>query len=297
MAAPVSRVLSASQLELLAAHGEERSAEVGETLFEIGDVSYPFVAILEGEVAVLDAAGHEIVRHGASGFLGELNLLSGQTVFLTAVVTEPIRYLAIDREELRQLLFEDGSLSDLLLSAFVERRELLQRQEGLGIQIVGPRDSGETRRVVEFARNMRLPHSWLVPGEDPQAADLVEPLAAADVPLVRLPGGGELHCPSNGELARALGIGRELEDREEVDLLVVGAGPAGLGAAVYGASEGLDTLVIESDALGGQAGTSRRIENYLGFPAGVSGVELYPRDHPGAKVRRPDCERVSRPLA
>ncbi len=139
MARPVSRVLSKSQLATLAQHGEERTAEVGEKLFEVGDATYPFVAIIEGEVAVTDAAGREIVRHGASGFLGEMNLLSGQTVFLTAVVTEPMRYIAVDREDLRQLLFEDGSLSDLLLSAFIERREALQQREGIGLEIIGPR--------------------------------------------------------------------------------------------------------------------------------------------------------------
>jgi thioredoxin reductase (NADPH) len=164
VAAPVSRVLSSSQLAMLAEHGQERTAEVGETLFEIGDESYPFVAIIEGEVAVTDAAGQEIVRHGASGFLGEMNVLSGQTVFLTAVVTEPMRYIAVDREVLRRLLFEDGSLSDLLLSAFVERRELLQQGEGIGIEIVGPRESAETRRLVEFARRLRLP----MPGSSPR---------------------------------------------------------------------------------------------------------------------------------
>jgi thioredoxin reductase (NADPH) len=262
---------------MLAEYGEERTAEVGETLFEIGDESYPFIAIVEGEVAVLDGAGGEIVRHGASGFLGEMNLLSGQTVFLTAVVTKPMRYIAVDREVLRRLLFEDGSLSDLLLSAFVERRELLQQREGIGIEIVGPRESEETRRLVDFARRLRLPHSWLVPEESEEAAALVGQLDPADVPLVRLPGGGELRRPSNGELSRALGIGLELAPREEVDLLIVGGGPAGLGAAVYGASEGLDTLVIESTVLGGQAGASRRIENYLGFPAGISGIELTSR--------------------
>jgi thioredoxin reductase (NADPH) len=277
MATPVSRVLSSSQLGLLADVGEERTAEVGETLFEIGDESYPFIAIIEGEVAVIDAAGQEVVRHGASGFLGELNLLSGQTVFLTAVVTEPTRYIAVDREVLRRLLFEDGSLSDLLLSAFVERRELLQQREGIGIEIIGPRESQETRRLVDFARRTRLPYSWLVPEEDLQAAAVVEELDPDEMPLVRLPGGGELRRPSNGELSRALGIGLELGKREEVDLLIVGGGPAGLGAAVYGASEGLDTLVIEGTVLGGQAGASRRIENYLGFPAGISGTELASR--------------------
>ena len=166
MAAPVNRVLSSSQLATLAEHGEERTAAGGERLFEIGDETYPFIAIYEGEVAVLDAAGREIVRHGASGFLGEMNLLSGQTVFLTAVVTQRMRYIAVEREVLRQLLFEDGSLSDLLLSAFVERRELLQQQQGIGIEIVGPRESGDTRRLIEFARRLRLPYSWLAPEDE-----------------------------------------------------------------------------------------------------------------------------------
>jgi thioredoxin reductase (NADPH) len=274
---PTSRVLSGSQLATLAGLGEERTAEVGEKLFEVGDASYPFIAIREGEVAITDPAGNEIVRHGPSGFLGEMNLLSGQTVFLTAVVTQPLHYIAVDREALRRLLFEDGSLSDLLLSAFIERRELLQRQHGIGIEIVGPRDSAETRRLLDFARRQRLPHSWVSPEEDEEAAALLEGLGPDEVPLVRLPGGTELRQPSNGQLSRALGIGLELGEREEVDLVVLGGGPAGLGAAVYGASEGLDTLVIESTVLGGQAGTSRRIENYLGFPAGVSGSELTSR--------------------
>jgi thioredoxin reductase (NADPH) len=274
---PTSRVLSGSQLATLAELGEERTAVVGERLFEVGDASYPFIAIHEGEVAITDPAGREIVRHGAAGFLGEMNLLSGQTVFLTAVVTEPLRYIAVDREVLRKLLFEDGSLSDLLLSAFIERRELLQREHGVGLEIVGPHESSDTRRLLDFARRQRLPHFWLSPAENPEAATLLEQLSPAEVPLVRLPGGTDLRNPSNGQLSRALGIGLELGEREEVDLVVLGGGPAGLGAAVYGASEGLDTLVIESTVLGGQAGTSRRIENYLGFPAGISGSELTSR--------------------
>jgi thioredoxin reductase (NADPH) len=275
--ASVSRVLSQSQLQTLAQHGEERSADVGETLFEIGDETYPFIAIVEGEVAVTDGAGREIVRHGASGFLGEMNLLSGQTVFLTAVATEPVRYIAVDRDTLKQLLFDDGDLSDLLLSAFIQRRELLQREQGIGVEIVGPRDSADTRRLLEFARRQKLPHTWIDPTGSEEAAALAAALDPEEIPLVRLPGGAELRRPSNGELSRALGVGPELSAREEVDLLIVGGGPAGLGAAVYGASEGLDTLLIESTVLGGQAGSSRRIENYLGFPAGISGTELTSR--------------------
>jgi len=271
------RILSDSQLETLAGKGEELTAEVGETLFQVGDATYPFIAVREGEVSITDAAGREIVRHGPSSFLGEMNLLSGQTVFLTAIVTQPLRYVAVDREVLRRLLFEDGSLSDLLLSAFIERRELLQREQGVGIEIFGPRDSVETRRLLDFARRQRLPNSWLAPEESEEAAAVLSDLAPEEIPLVRLPGGAELRRPTNGQLSRALGIGRELERREEVDLVIVGGGPAGLGAAVYGASEGLDTLVIDSTGLGGQAGTSRRIENYLGFPAGISGTELTSR--------------------
>jgi thioredoxin reductase (NADPH) len=278
MTVPASPILSQSQLATLALHGEERSAAVGDVLFRVGDARYPFIAILEGEAAILDAAGHEIVRHGASGFLGEMNLMSGQTVYLTAVVTQPMRYIAVDRDELRPLLFEDGPLGDLLLSSFMARREALQLKD-VGMEVVGPRSSEPTRRIVEFARRNRLPFVWSDPehSDDPAVGALIDGLDPGAVPLVRLPGGIELRNPSSGEVSRALGIGLELAAREEVDLVVIGGGPAGLGAAVYGASEGLETLVVESTALGGQAGTSRRIENYLGFPAGISGSELTSR--------------------
>src|SRR5689334_5017178 len=129
MARPASPALSASQLARLAELGEERTAGIGDVLFRVGDATYPFIAIQEGEVAIVDAAGNEIVRHGASSFLGELNLLSGQIVFLTAVVTEPLRYVAVDRDVLRGLLFEDGPLSDLVLATFMARRAALQRVE------------------------------------------------------------------------------------------------------------------------------------------------------------------------
>jgi thioredoxin reductase (NADPH) len=267
MTGPAIPSLSASQLATLAALGEELTAAVGDVLFQVGDPTYPFVAIRAGEVAILDAAGNEIVRHGASSFLGELNLLSGQTVFVTAVVTKPLRYIAVDRDALRTLLFEDGPLSDLVLSTFIARREALQRVQGIGLEVVGPRSSAATMQMLDFVRANRLPFSW----QD------VQPPGGAEPPLVRIPGGPELQKPSRGEVLRALGVGRELAPREEVDLLVLGGGPAGLAAAVYAASEGLDTLIVESTALGGQAGSSRRIENYLGFPAGISGTELTSR--------------------
>lgn len=259
--------------------GQERSAHVGEVLFKVGDRRFPFIAIVEGEAAVQDAGGREIVRHRASGFLGEMNLLTGQTAYLTAIITRPTRYIAVEREDLRPLLFEDGPLGDLLLSSFMARRELLQRQQGIGSEVIGPRSSEATRRIVEFARASRMPYTWRDTdrSEENEARALIDGFDADELPLVRLPGGVELRNPSSGQVSRALGVGLELERREEVDLVIVGVGPAGLGAAVYGASEGLSTLVVESTALGGQAGTSRRIENYLGFPAGISGSELTTR--------------------
>src|SRR6476619_2437710 len=143
MAVPASPRLSESQLATLGQIGEERTADVGDVLFRVGDRSYPFIAIVEGEVAILDADGNEVVRHGASGFVGEMNLLSGQTVFLTAVVTRELRYIAVDREVLRSLLFEDGPLSDLLLSTFIARREALQGVHGIGFEVIG---RGPSRR-------------------------------------------------------------------------------------------------------------------------------------------------------
>src|SRR5689334_15962028 len=194
MAPPASPQLSASQISQLAEVGEERTAAVGDVLYAVGDRSYPFIAIREGEAAILDGAGNEIVRHGPGGFLGELNLLSGQTVFVTAMATQPLRYIAVERGALRTLLFEDGPLSDVLLSTFIARREALQTVQGLGLEIVGPHSSEATMRMLDFARSNRLPFTW----ED----------AAPDVgeaPLVRLPGGAELEAPSTGQVLRAVG--------------------------------------------------------------------------------------------
>jgi thioredoxin reductase (NADPH) len=276
---PLSPILSPGQLEALAAVGEERTAAEGDFLFRIGDARYPLIVVLEGEAAILDGAGNEIARQGPGGFLAEMNLLTGQTVYVDGVVTEPIRYIAVEREDVRPLLFEDGALADILLNTFIRRREILQQSEGVGFEVIGPRSSVSTRHLLDYARRGRLPHVWRDTERDDEsaAAAIVGELEPEELPLVRLPGGTELRNPSNGELWRALGIGLELEPREEVDLAVIGGGPAGLGAAVYGASEGLETLVVESTVLGGQAAASRRIENYLGFPGGISGSELVSR--------------------
>jgi thioredoxin reductase (NADPH) len=290
-------LLSSEQLDTLSALGEERRAEVGEVLFTVGDHEYPFIVILDGEAAILDAYGSEIVRHGAAGFLGEANLLTGQTVYVTAVATAPMRY--IDRERLRQLIDDDSSLSSVFLDAFSARREVLQSRAGVGLQIVGPRTSTATLAIVDYARRSRLPFSWYdtdSPARD-EAQALIADLSEAEVPLVRLPGGAELRNPSPSQLSHALGIGLTLCREEEVDLLIVGGGPAGLGAAVYGASEGLNTLIVEGAALGGQAGVSRRIENYLGFPAGISGSELTMRAIMQARKFKARCAAPYRAIA
>ena len=154
----MSAVLSPEQFATLAAAGEERTAAVGDVLFTVGDARYPLIAIREGEVAILDGQDREIVRHGAGAFLGELNLLSGQTVYLTAIVTEPLRYVAVEREALRRILFRDGPLGDQLLSTFIERREALQAHGGIGAEIIGPHGSPATRELLAFVRRALLPH-------------------------------------------------------------------------------------------------------------------------------------------
>jgi thioredoxin reductase (NADPH) len=271
---PTRPILSEAQFQKLAARGQERTAAVGDVLFKVGDARYPLIAIIEGEAAILDVNGNEIIRHAAGGFLGEINLLSGQTVYLTAVATEPMRYIAVEREQVRELMSDDEPLAEMLISTFIARREALQEVDGVGLEIFGSWEDADTRSLVEWVRRARLPFSFYDSDRDETARLTIGSLEGGPLPLVRLPGGEDLWGPSAGQLFRALGIGLELGKRETVDLLIVGAGPAGLGAAVYGASEGLNTLVIESGSLGGQAGTSRRIENYLGFPAGVSGAEL-----------------------
>jgi thioredoxin reductase (NADPH) len=279
LSSSASASLSADQLARLQALGTEHSAAAGEALYRVGDSGIPFIAIIEGDVAILDGVGTELIRHGSSAFLGELNLMSGQTSLVSAVAVTDVRYVVVELNVFRELLFDDAPLSDLVLTTIIARREQLQQVQGLGIEILGPRSSPATMQILEFARSNRVPYTWhdTSRGDKPAVTALVRGVEAERLPLVLLPGGVQLYAPSAGEVSRRLGIGAELPEHVEVDLLVVGAGPAGLGAAVYGASEGLSTLVLDNRSLGGQAGFSRRIENYLGFPAGITGSELTSR--------------------
>jgi thioredoxin reductase (NADPH) len=272
--------LSNAQIEELARHGERRQTQRGEVLFREGDERYDFFVVLEGKVAVVDPDGGEesvIAVHGPRRFLGELSLLTGQAAFFTAVVAEPGEVLVVPVERLREMVAQNPALGDLILRAYLLRREMLIGI-GAGLQIVGSRYSPDTRRLREFAARNRLPHRWIDLEEDEAAETLLRQLGVApeETPVV-IWGGRALRDPSNAELAQAIGL-REPNVTEDVyDLLVVGAGPAGLAAAVYGSSEGLVTAALDTVATGGQAGTSSRIENYLGFPSGLSGAELADR--------------------
>jgi len=272
--------LSEAQIEALAAHGHRRRTHPGEVLFREGDPGCDFFVILAGKVAIVTGYGgdeHVISVHGPGRFLGELSLLTGQTVFVTAVVREPGEVLVVPVERLRHLVTLDPLLGDLILRAYLLRRSLLI-ELGTGFQIVGSRFLPDTRRLRELAARNRLPHRFVDLEQDKAAEALLRRLGVPpeETPVV-IWRGHVLRKPTNAELARLLGLRRPASDTTAHDLIIVGAGPAGLTAAVYGASEGLATVVLEAVATGGQAGTSPRIENYLGFPAGISGGELAER--------------------
>jgi thioredoxin reductase (NADPH) len=273
--------LTDDQIDFLMRYGEVREIQPGQVLFAEGDRSYDFNVILAGEAEIVENFGGEARRiavHGARRFLGEMNMLTGQSVYLSAVMRDGGEVLAIPPEKLKEIVTEEPTLSDTILKAFLARRSVLMRA-GMGLRIVGSRHSRDALRLREFAVRNRLPHRWVELEEDEGAEALLERFGAsrAETPVAIWLGEKVLKNPSNAELARTLGLDVGASRERTYDLVVVGAGPAGLAAAVYGASEGLATLCLEAVSLGGQAGTSSRIENYLGFPAGLSGAELASR--------------------
>jgi thioredoxin reductase (NADPH) len=273
--------LRGDQIEILRRYGQTKKTEVGDILFRAGDTTNDFIVILEGEVEVIDDFVGEARTIGvfrAGRFLGELNMLTGQAMYLTAVVREGGEVLAIPRERLKEVVTEEPNLSDIILKAFLARRAYMMRV-GLGLRIIGSRHSSDATRLREIAVRNRVPHVWIELDEDPRAEALLEKFGAkpSDTPVTIWQAKEVLKNPTNAEFARTTGLKVDAPLERTYDLVVVGAGPAGLGASVYGASEGLSTLALESTALGGQAGTSSRIENYPGFPAGLSGFELASR--------------------
>jgi thioredoxin reductase (NADPH) len=273
--------LREDQIEVLGRYGQTRETEAGEVLFRAGDTENDFIVVLEGEVEVVDDSAGEARTMGvlrAGRFVGDLTMLTDQAVGASAVMPEGGKVLAIPRERLKEVVTEEPDLSDIILKSFIARRSWGMRA-GFGLRIIGSRHSGDATRLREFAARNRLLHVWIELEEDPKAAALLERFGAkpSETPVVVWLGKVVLKNPTNSELARVIGLKVDASRERTYDLVVVGTGPAGLGASVYGASEGLSTIALESVALGGQAGTSSRIENYLGFPAGLSGFELASR--------------------
>ena len=273
--------LREDQIEILRRYGRTRKTAVGDILFRAGDTDNDFVIVLEGVVEVVDDFAGEARTIGtflAGRFLGELNMLTGQAMYLTAVVREAGEVLAIPRGQLKEVVTEEPNLSDTILKAFLARRAYMIRT-GLGMRIIGSRHSTDAARLREFAARNRLPHVWIELENDPRAEPLMKRffVRPAETPVTIWQDEDVLKNPTNLEFAGTTGLRIDAPMGHTYDLVVVGAGPAGLGASVYGASEGLSTLALESVALGGQAGTSSRIENYPGFPAGLSGFELASR--------------------
>jgi len=273
--------LGGEQIEAFRRFGEERSAAVGEVLYRRQDSHPALYVILEGRVRVSDDLGgaHErgIVEYGPGVFVGEYNQLTGQAAYLSAVAVTPGRLIEVQQARLRELMAGEETLSELILRALLRRRAFMISLR-TGVSIIGSSYSADARRLLEFTARNQIPRSWIDVEHDPGADAMLRDLSVApDQTPVVIWGARMLKNPANAELAQVLGFAPAPAPAQVVDLLVVGAGPAGLAASVYGASEGLSALTVESAAVGGQAGTSTRIENYLGFPAGLSGADLAAR--------------------
>jgi thioredoxin reductase (NADPH) len=279
-------VLDETQLDVLSRYGHEREVAAGQTLVSPGDTDYDFFVVLRGEIEILHGVGTAterlIVRFGPGGFVGSLSNLTGQTVQVTARAPVAGRVLALTAAALRRVISREPALSELILRAFLLRHARLMRL-GAGVKVIGSRYSAATRQLLDVLMRNRVPMVWLDLEADRQAEELLRAFSVApqDTPVVVTGRAELLRNPSLRQLRATLGVGTRNgpggDGRDTHDLVVVGAGPAGLAATVYGASEGLATVLVDGAAIGGQAGTASRIENYLGFPAGVSGEELAAR--------------------
>ncbi|MDQ7903867.1 FAD-dependent oxidoreductase [Phytohabitans sp. ZYX-F-186] len=275
--------LNRDQIEALSGYGERRRTREGDVLVREGQRHRDLFVVLSGAVAMVEGSGTGEERlvgvHGPGWFLDEVGLLTGRPSFVSAVVREPGEVLALPVPALLDFVARDPRLGDVILRAFLCRREQLLGAVA-GIRIVGSRFSPDTRRLREFAARNRIPHTWIDLEEDETAERLLRRMRVGpgQTPVVIWRDGRVLHNPTNAELAQRVGPGAVDElPGAIVDVVIAGGGPAGLAAAVYGASEGLDVVVLDAVGAGGQAGTSPRIENYLGFPAGISGAELTDR--------------------
>jgi thioredoxin reductase (NADPH) len=284
--------LSQAQIELLGRAGTSRATSAGEVLIQEGTLDADFFVVLQGTVLVVDglpAAGGSqpaaldpgtqmLEVHGPGRFLGELGLVEGQPALASSVSAEAGEVLQISGDDLRRVVLTDAALGETILRAYLQRRILLIGT-GAGVRIVGSRFSRDTLRLLEFAAANRLPHRLVDLKIDKQAQAILDRagILESDLPAVVINVWQVLKNPSNADLALAMGLRAVKEHSTTYDLMVIGAGPAGLAAAVYAASDGLSVVLKEGFGIGGQAGTSPRIENFLGFPAGISGGELTER--------------------
>jgi thioredoxin reductase (NADPH) len=271
--------LQGAQLERMAAIGHERAVHAGEILVEQGDASTKFFVVIEGSLEVVHphATGENvIVILEPGGFTGEVNMLAGTPSLVRTRARRAGRVLEIQRTLLRKLIATDAELGETLMRAFILRRVGLISSQSGDVVVIGSRHSAGTLRVLEFLTRNGHPHRTVDVEHEPSAQALLDQFGVgiADVPIVICRGVRVLKNPSTEELAECLGYRGVLDHERVRDIVVIGAGPAGLAAAVYGGSEGLDVLVVESTAPGGQAGSSSKIENYLGFPTGISGQAL-----------------------
>jgi thioredoxin reductase (NADPH) len=277
---PMFPKLSPAQLDRLRALGRPRRFAAGEVVYERGLAKRAFYVLLEGRVEAVSPArvGEErITMHGAGEFLGELDMISGAHSLVQAKALDASAMLEIDLADLRRIVQTDTELSELFLRAFALRRAHLIANTLGGVVLIGSGHSADTLRLKAFLVRNGQPHVYMDVERDREVDALLEHfhIGPAEIPVMICRGRDRaLRNPSNAEVAAALGLSGAPDDGHVHDLVVVGAGPSGLAAAVYGASEGLDVLVLETSAPGGQAGSSSRIENYLGFPMGISGQEL-----------------------
>ncbi|HEX6904097.1 MAG TPA: FAD-dependent oxidoreductase [Thermoanaerobaculia bacterium] len=280
--------LTPAQVARIAAHGRARPVQGGEVLVEVGDRGVPFFVVTKGYIEIVQPSGATetlVVRHGPGQFTGETNMISGRRSLIRARAVEDGEVIELERERLLTFVQTDSEVGEILLRAFILRRVELIAQ-GIGdVVLVGSVHCSGTVRVKEFLTRNGHPYSYIDLDQDAGVQDLLDhfQITEDDVPFLICRGELVLRNPTNQQIADCLGFNEGIDRSHLRDLLIVGAGPAGLAAAVYGASEGLDVLVVESSSPGGQAGASSKIENYLGFPMGISGQELTARAYTQAQ--------------
>ena len=281
--------LSPSELETLSSLADLCSFEDGASVFQAGQRGVPLYVVESGAIVIVDEStemSKEVARHGPRGFTGDVSLLTDRPAIISAYARGATRAFCVSPAELRRVIQEIPDLSDKLLEAFQARRFLLERAGFVGIRLFGSLGDPDVTVIREFFDKNKVPHTWIDSDDgDGQAAMLKLGVTPDQLPFVSCNRGTRAPRPTVTRLAECLGLKRPIRT-EPFDLVIVGAGPAGLAAAVYGASEGLETIVLDRFGPGGQAGTSSRIENYMGFPAGLSGRRSgEPGLPPGPQVR------------